>query len=67
MDPLPLPPAPAQVEPPRRVRVGGSVQRAKLIRQVRPRYPVLAVQARIQGTVILEATSASWVRWKICG
>ena len=42
--------------PPQRVRVGGSVQRAKLIRQVRPRYPVLAVQARIQGTVILEAT-----------
>lgn len=31
------------------------MQRAKLIRQVRPRYPVLAVQARIQGTVILEA------------
>ena len=56
MDPLPLPPAPAQVRPPQRVRVGGSVQRAKLIRQVRPRYPVLAVQARIQGTVILEAT-----------
>jgi protein TonB len=37
------------------VRVGGSVQGAKLIRQVRPRYPVLALQARIQGTVILEA------------
>ena len=56
MDPLPLPPAPPQVKPPQRVRVGGSVQRAKLIRQVRPRYPVLAVQARIQGTVVLEAT-----------
>lgn len=56
MDPLPIPPVPPQVKPPQRVRVGGSVQRAKLIRQVRPRYPVLAVQARIQGTVILEAT-----------
>lgn len=56
MDPLPPPPVPAQVKPPRPVRVGGLVQRAKLIRQVRPRYPVLAVQARIQGTVVLEAT-----------
>ena len=55
LDPLPLPPAPAQVTPPRRVRVGGSVQHAILIRQVRPRYPAPAVQARIQGTVILEA------------
>ena len=56
MDPLPLPPAPPRAKPPQRVRVGGSVQHAKLIRQVRPRYPPLAVQARIQGTVILEAT-----------
>lgn len=55
MDPLPPPPVPAQVKPPQTVRVGGRVQRARLIRQVRPRYPVLAVQARIQGTVILEA------------
>ncbi len=37
------------------MRVGGNVQRANLIRQVRPRYPALAKQARIQGTVILEA------------
>ena len=56
MDPLPLPPAPPRAKLPQRVRVGGSVQHAKLIRQVRPRYPPLAVQARIQGTVILEAT-----------
>ena len=49
MDPLPLPPAPAQVQSPRRVRVGGSVQHAILIRQVRPRYPATALQARIQG------------------
>ena len=55
MDPLPLPPAPPQAQPPRRVRVGGSVQHAILIRQVRPRYPAPALQARIQGTVVLEA------------
>ena len=55
MDPLPLPPAQPQVKPPQRVRVGGKVQRANLIRQVRPRYPARARQARIQGTVILEA------------
>ena len=55
MDPLPLPPAPPQGKLPQRVRVGGSVQHAILIRQVRPRYPALAEQARIQGTVILEA------------
>ena len=55
MDPLPLPPAPPQVKPPLRVRVGGSVQHAILIRQVRPRYPAPALQARIQGAVILEA------------
>ena len=55
MDPLPLPPAPPQVKPPQRVRVGGSVQHAILIRQVRPRYPAPALQARIQGTVTLEA------------
>ena len=55
MDPLPLPPAQPQVKPPQRLRVGGNVQRANLIRQVRPRYPWPARQARIQGTVILEA------------
>ena len=55
LDPLPLPPDPPPVKPPQRVRVGGSVQHAILIRQVRPRYPAPALQARIQGTVILEA------------
>ena len=55
LDPLPLPPDPPPVKPPQRVRVGGSVQHAILIRQVRPRYPAQALQARIQGTVVLEA------------
>jgi protein TonB len=40
---------------PTRVRVGGSVQQAMLINQIRPVYPPLARQARIQGTVRLQA------------
>lgn len=43
-------PPPAPVGP---VRVGGDVQTAKLIKQVKPPYPPLAKQARIQGTVKL--------------
>jgi protein TonB len=35
--------------------VGGNVQQANLIRQVKPVYPALAKQARIQGTVELSA------------
>jgi protein TonB len=47
----PPPPPP----PPERVRVGGQVQAAKIMNQTRPVYPPLARQARIQGTVRLEA------------
>lgn len=39
-------------------RVGGDVQAAKLIHQVRPAYPPLAKQTRIQGTVRLQAVIA---------
>jgi protein TonB len=35
--------------------VGGNVQQAKLIHQVRPVYPELAKRARIQGVVKLAA------------
>ena len=49
------PPPPPAAKPPQRVRVGGNVQQANLIRQVKPPYPPLAKQARIQGTVVLEA------------
>ena len=38
-----------------RIRVGGKVHSANLIRRVRPSYPPLARQSRVQGTVILEA------------
>ncbi|MBI2816689.1 MAG: TonB family protein [Acidobacteria bacterium] len=50
--PPPPPPPPPQAE---RIRVGGAVQGAKLVAQPKPVYPPLARQARIQGTVKLEA------------
>jgi len=49
------PPPPPPPPPPERIRVGGNVQSAKLVAQPRPAYPPLARQARIQGTVKLEA------------
>jgi periplasmic protein TonB len=57
---LPPPPKPPEPEPaPARdeqpVRVSGGVQQALLIRQVLPTYPQLALQARIQGVVVLDA------------
>jgi periplasmic protein TonB len=54
----PPPPPPVKVEKPvtpQRIRVGGNVQQAKLIRQPKPIYPPLAKQARISGHVILNA------------
>jgi protein TonB len=50
----PPPPPPVKVEKPvtpQRIRVGGNVQQAMLVRKVTPVYPPLAKQARIQGTV----------------
>ena len=52
--PPPPPPAPKPVTP-QRIRVGGNVQQAKLIRQPKPIYPPLAKQARISGVVRLNA------------
>jgi len=50
-----LPPA-APPEPPRAVvRVGGNIRAPKLIHEVKPVYPPLALQARVAGIVILEA------------
>ena len=37
------------------VRIGGKIRAPKLVYEVRPEYPPLAVQARVQGMVILEA------------
>jgi protein TonB len=52
------PPPPPKVEKavtPQRIKVGGNVQAAKLVRQPKPIYPPLAKQARIQGVVHLSA------------
>jgi protein TonB len=55
----PPPPPPKKEEPkpvtPQRIKVGGNVQSARLVRQPRPVYPPLAKQARISGVVKLGA------------
>jgi protein TonB len=48
------PPPPVKEEKkaaPSRIRVGGNVQQANLVKKVTPLYPPLAKQARIQGVV----------------
>ncbi len=54
---LPPPPPPKKEEKAvvQRIRVGGNVQAAKLIKRPNPIYPPLAKQARISGTVKLSA------------
>ena len=50
----PPPPPPKQAEKPKspdRIRVGGNVQAANLVKKVTPVYPPLAKQARVQGQV----------------
>jgi len=51
-----LPPPPKAT--PSRIRVGGNVQAAALIRQVTPVYPPIAKTAHISGTVVLHAIIA---------
>jgi protein TonB len=56
--PPPPPPPPKPVEKaaaPTRIKIGGAVQQAKLVRQPHPVYPPLAKQARISGVVKLSA------------
>jgi protein TonB len=50
------PPPPPKAQS--RIRVGGNVQAAKMIRQVQPIYPQIAKTAHVQGTVILHAVIA---------
>jgi protein TonB len=52
----PPPPPPPKPQAPKRIRVGGQVESAKLIFAPKPEYPPLAKMARIQGTVRLDAT-----------
>ena len=47
----PAPPTPS----PKPLRVGGSIQAPRKLRHVAPVYPQIAQQARVTGTVILEA------------
>lgn len=56
--PPPPPPAAEKPKPPSRIRVGGNVQEAKVINRVQPVYPPLAKQARVSGTVRLNAVIA---------
>jgi protein TonB len=56
--PPPPPPPPQKADAPKpveRIRIGGNVQAALLIRRVDPQYPVLARQAHVDGSVILRA------------
>lgn len=56
--PPPPPPPPektAKAAAPTRITVGGLVIQSKLVHQIRPAYPPLAKQARIQGQVLLSA------------
>ena len=52
--PAVTPPAP-MASAPQRIRVGGNVQAAKLIRAVKPEYPAYLQQLGIQGTVVMRA------------
>jgi protein TonB len=48
-----MPPPPKTA--PSRIRVGGNVQAASLVRKVEPIYPPIAKTAHISGTVVLHA------------
>lgn len=42
---------------PQPIKVGGAIPQPRLIKRVEPRYPAIAIAARVQGTVVLEATT----------
>jgi len=52
---VPQPIAPKEKGPRAPIRVGGRVKEPRLITRVDPRYPPLAVQTHLQGTVIVDA------------
>ncbi len=47
---------PPKVAPPQKVRVSSGVAAGNLVNRIQPQYPAIARTARIQGTVVLEAT-----------
>ncbi len=53
--PPPPPPAVKKVETPQRIKVGGNVQSAMILRKPAPVYPQLAKSARVSGVVHLAA------------
>jgi protein TonB len=50
--PPPQPPAPPPVTGP--VRVGGGIKEPRKLKDVRPEYPAIAREARVQGLVMIE-------------
>jgi protein TonB len=56
--PTPVVKQPAAPPSVQRIKVGGKVQEGKLISGPRPVYPQLAITARIEGTVVLDAVIA---------
>ena len=55
---IPVPPAMPKIVAPSKVRVSSGVAQGLLIHETKPTYPPLALQARIQGTVVLQAVIA---------
>ena len=56
--PPPPPPAPKKEAAPQRIKVGGNVQAAMVLKRVQPIYPQLAKSARVSGVVHLHAIIA---------
>jgi TonB family protein len=54
--PPPPPPPSARSKPQAPIRIGGTIQEPRKTRNVSPVYPPDAIQARVQGVVILECT-----------
>lgn len=54
--PAPPTPVPAAPTPSGPIRVGGNIKPPTKLKDVRPVYPSVAVSARVQGVVIIEAT-----------